>query len=63
MKCLVHFSFLVANIVGGVYKVLATMKDSTERIIAINELLKIYLDQMLANVNAIKAADLGNSTT
>ena len=57
------FFILVANIVGGVYKVLATMKDSTERIIAINELLKIYLDQMLANVNAIKAADLGNSTT
>ena len=46
------FFILVSNIVGGVYKVLATMKDTTERILAINELIKIYLDQTLAYIVA-----------
>ena len=49
------FFILVSNIVGGVYKVLATMKDTTERILAINELIKIYLDQTLAYAVALNA--------
>ena len=54
------FFILIANIVGGVYKVLATMKDSTERIIAINELLKIYLDQSLSYIIAIKNTEISS---
>ena len=50
------FFILIANIVGGVYKVLATMKDTTERILAINELIKIYLDQSLAYIVALDSA-------
>ena len=36
---------MLANILSGIYKILANMKDTTERIVAMNELMKVMLDQ------------------
>ena len=38
---------------AGVYKILANMRDTTERTIAVNELLKVMIDQQRAYINAV----------
>ena len=39
------YTNLLINVVSGVYKILATMKDTTERTVAVNEYLKSLLDE------------------
>ena len=39
------YTNLLINVVSGVYKILATMKDTTERTVAVNEYLKALLDE------------------
>ena len=46
------FFIMLANILSGIYKILANMKDTTERIIAMNELTKVMLDQQSAYIQA-----------
>ena len=46
------FFIMLANILSGFYKILANMKDTTERIIAMNELTKVMLDQQSAYIQA-----------
>ena len=46
------FFIMLANILAGFYKILANMKDTTERIVAMNELMKVMLDQTHAYLNA-----------
>ena len=46
------FFIMLANILSGIYKILANMKDTTERIVAMNELMKVMLDQTHAYLNA-----------
>lgn len=46
------FFIMLANILSGIYKILANMKDTTERIVAMNELMKVMLDQTHAYLHA-----------
>ena len=38
-------SNLLINVISGVYKILANMKDTTERTVTVNEYLKSLLDE------------------
>ena len=49
------FFIMLANILSGIYKILANVKDTTERIVAMNELMKVMLDQTHAYLNAYSA--------
>ena len=48
------FFILMTNMVAGIYKILANMRDTTERTIAINELLKAMIDQERAYIESIR---------
>lgn len=48
------FFILMTNMTAGVYKILANMRDTTERTIAVNELLKTMIDQQRAYIIAVK---------
>ena len=56
------FFIMLANIVAGIYKILANMRDTTERIIAMNELIKIMLDQSHAYIHAYNNISTGGNT-
>tara|TARA_B100000674_G_C37706020_1_gene852874 strand:+ start:150 stop:674 length:525 start_codon:yes stop_codon:yes gene_type:complete len=47
------FFIVMTNMTAGVYKILANMRDTTERTIAVNELLKVMIDQQRAYINAV----------
>ena len=47
------FFILMTNMTAGVYKILANMRDTTERTIAVNELLKVMIDQQRLQLNAV----------
>ena len=43
----------MTNMTAGVYKILANMRDTTERTIAVNELLKVMIDQERAYIRSV----------
>jgi len=47
------FFILMTNMTAGVYKILANMRDTTERTIAVNELLKVMIDQERAYIRSV----------
>ena len=47
------FFILMTNMTAGVYKILANMRDTTERTIAVNELLKVMIDQQRAYIVSV----------
>ena len=47
------FFIIIANMTAGIYKILANMKDTTERIVVVNHVLKGLLDQSHAYLMAI----------
>ena len=46
-------SNLLINVISGVYKILANMKDTTERTVTINEYLQVLLDEQHQMIQAI----------
>lgn len=47
------FLILMANMIAGVYKILASIRDTTERTVAVNELLRTMIDQQRAYIIAV----------
>ena len=47
------FFIVIANVTSGMYKILGNMKDTTERLVSVNHILKGMLDQSHGYITAI----------
>jgi len=55
------FFVLISNIIAGIYKILANMRDTTERIVVLNESIKIVLNRTAAELRLVSKADKDES--